>query len=136
MVSVCRFFCFFKNNSPSPPIPISGNAKVDSLKDPATAPPMTSHNSVEPIFAPMMIPTALINEITPAPINATVITDTTVLLCVIEERIVPVRTDLNLVSVKCLRSLFIVPADPDIHAVSIIFIPMRKKPVPAKKSRI
>ena len=113
-----------------------GNAKAESLSDAPRALPSTTPSTVEPIFAPIITPTPLASEITHAPTNATVITETIVLLCAIVETIVPEITAFRIVSVYDLRILFKVAMDPCMRVSSINFIPKRNIHSPARNARI
>ena len=88
------------NNSPSPPTPSIGSAKVESLNDPAIAPQSNIPSNVEPTFAPIITHTPLVSVMIHAPTKTTVITETMVLLCVIHASTVPEITDFHFLSVK------------------------------------
>lgn len=125
-------FFFLKRSSPRAHTPSIGKAKVESLKELASAHPRRTPRSVEPTLAPMITPTPLVRETIPAPTNTTVITETIVLLCVIHAKIAPETTDFRFLSVNVRKSLFNVETQYCKSVLSIIFIPKRNIPSPPR----
>ena len=92
-------FFFLNSSSPIAHAPSIGNAKDESLRDHAIAHPSKIPSKVEPTFAPIITPTQLVSVMIQAPTKTTVITETIVLLCVIQASTVPEMTDFHFLSV-------------------------------------